>query len=216
VRAIARRDSLIVVWLTVIACGCGGAGEGPAANPLPEVDPAVLSADPEATQALQDAVTEAINSTTNRFKPLDYEYDEDLLAKLDQIEAHLSGKPDAPAPRFLPRLDPEEELEHYREVIKRWEAKTGKNLRKLIDPLKAEVAEFKPGETTHPEFHKRFSAAFDDFIPIEVEEMRERRNQALRAEAETAFASYRESHPKLVQYFESQLDQPQYRVPVEP
>jgi hypothetical protein len=209
------------VWNTclllaaLLASGCGEPARPTAAD-----DPgAVLAADPAATAAIQDALSHAINEATVRYAPLQYEYDEDLLAMLDQIDAHLAGDKSVPAPRFLagtpdrPRLDEPEELDHYRETLRRWKAATGKDLRALIDPLKAEVAARQPAVGLHPDFHKRFSAALDDLIKIEVAEMRERRNRAIHAAAEAVFAKYRATHPALVRHFEATLDAPPYNLP---
>ena len=75
-------------------------------------------------------------------------------------------------------------MDHFRETLRRWKAKTGKDLRAEIDKLKAEVAARKPGGPPfHPDFHKHFSAVFDDLIPIEVAEIRERRNRYLHEKA---------------------------------
>lgn len=198
----------------LLAPGCGGTEAPPQAGPP---DPA-LSADPAAAQALQEAMSRAINEATIRYKPLSYRYDEDLLEKLDQIEAHLARDDAVPAPRFLagddksPGLDEAEERDHFRETIRLWRAASGKDLRAEIDRLKADVAARKPGGPTyHPDFHRRFAAAFDDLMKIEVEEMRQRRNRALHEAAKVEFDKYRPTHPDLVRHFEALLDDPQYR-----
>jgi len=133
---------------------------------------------------------------------------------LDKIEASLADGSKAPVPRFLPKLDESEEVAHFRETIRRWESKTGKRLRAVIEPFKAEVARRKPGDAPfHPEFHKNFSAAIDQLIATEVEEMRERRNLAIHEKAKQVFDAYRESNPDLVGQYEKELSQPQYAVP---
>jgi len=161
-----------------------------------------------------------VNDAGVRYLPLQYKFNENLLSILDQVEAHLSGKAAGPAPRFLagegkrPGLDEQEEADHFRETIRRWEAQTGKKLRDAIAPLKAEVAARKPDTPpTHPDFQKRFSAAFDDFIKIEVEEMRERRNRAVHAQVKPLLEKYRPTHPDLVRHFQGVLDTPPYGLP---
>lgn len=199
--------------LALISPGCGEPDTPPQAN---EPDPAaaLFAKNPEAAQALQEGMNQAINGISARYKPLEYQYDEDLLAMLDRAEASLAGKGSAEPPRFLPQLAPEEEAEHFRETIRRWQAKTSKTLRAEIDPLKAEVAA-RPsdGPKFHPDFHRRFSSAFDALIKIEVEEMRERRNRQLHRDVEGLFAKYRGENPELVRYFEAQFDVPEYRLP---
>ena len=155
-----------------------------------------------------------INDATVRFRPLDYEYDEDLLQIVDRVEASLSGKASGPAPRALPKLDEQEEMEHFRETFRRWKAQTGKDLRVEIDRLKAEVAARKPGGPQYfPDFHKRFSAVFDAMIPIEVAEIRERRNQYIHQRAKPLLDSYRVKDPEAVRSFDEVLNQPPYNVP---
>jgi hypothetical protein len=211
-QTVCRLAAVTSLVLALIVCsGCG--------RPAPDRSPSGALGgpplDPEAAQASQAIgakLSTLINEATARYKELDYEYDEDLLTKLDSIEAYLSGKATGPPPRFLPRLDEPEEVEHFRETIRRWQAKSGKNLRAELDRLKAEVAARKPGDTPfHPEFHKHFSAAFDDLIAIEVFEMRERRNTYIHEEAKSIFDQYREKYPSVVREHEALLDKPPYR-----
>jgi hypothetical protein len=155
-----------------------------------------------------------MNEAMVRFRSLDYEYDEDLLQTLDRIEATLSSKTPGPHPRRMPKLDEQEEVEHFRETFRRWKAQTGKDLRAEIDKLKAEVAARKPGGPAfHPDFHKRFSAAFDDLIPIEVAEIRERRNRYIHQKAKPLLDSAREKDPEAVRGFEDVLNKPPYNIP---
>jgi hypothetical protein len=180
---------------------------------VPQADPdALSSADPAVAQEVQQALTQAINDASYRYSALEYDYNEDLLAMLDQMEARLADPSSTPTRRFIvpregkpPKLDETEELEHFRETIRRWEAKTGRKLREAIDPLKAEVAARKPGEPVPPEFHQRFSAAFDDLIQLEVLEMRERRNRAIAEVSAPLFSKYREQAPGMVDHFERML-----------
>jgi len=163
---------------------------------------------------LMSEMNTLMNEATVRFRSLDYEYDEDLLQIVDRVEASLSGKAPGPYPRTMPKLDEQEEVEHFRETFRRWKAQTGKELRAEIDKLKAEVAARKPGGPAfHPDFHKRFSAAFDDLIPIEVAEIRERRNRYIHRRAKPLLDSYREKDPEAVRSYDEVLNQPPYNVP---
>src|SRR5262249_54150005 len=154
---------------------------------------------------VQGEVDRAINEAGTRYIPLEYRYSEVLLDMLDKVEAHLSGRTKEPPPRYMsgkekrPGLEPGEELDHFREVIRRWEPKTGKNLGATRDRLKPEVADRPPnGEPFNPAFQKRFSKAFDDLIQIEVQEIRERRNRAIHEAVRPVFAKYRQSSPEIV------------------
>ena len=169
-----------------------------------------LKEDPQTTQAIENELTTIINEATIRYIPLKYNYDEDLLATLDVIESRLSHKDKATATRLLPKLDEQEELEHFRETVRRWEAETGKKLRASIDPLKAEVASRKPNVPYHPEFHKKFAAEFDAFIKHEVNEARERRNRQIHEKAGAIFEKYRTAHPAVVAHFQQVIDSPPY------
>jgi hypothetical protein len=212
-----RSGSRFII-VTILVCalaslsGCGG----PASNPIvghgggsPPTAPKS-----EAAQKIGDAMNTLINDAAARFRSLDYEYDEDLLRIVDRVEAALSGKAPGPLPRAMPKLDEPEEREHFRETFRRWKAQTGKDLRVEIDKLKAEVDARKPGGPAfHPDFHKRFSAAFDDLIPIEVAEIRERRNRYIHQRAEPLLDSYREKAPDAVREYEDVLNHPPYSLP---
>ena len=196
-----------------LCSGCGGgtpidSASGGAGGPPLDAEAA------QASQAIGASLSRLINEATARYRPLDYEYDEDLLTKLDQIDSYLSNEATGPAPRFLAKLGEQEEVDHFRETIRRWQAKTGKSLRTEVDKLKAEVDARKPGgQPFHPEFHKRFSAAFDELIRIEVEEIRERKNRYLHEEAKSAFDQYREKYPAVVREHEDFLNKPPYAPP---
>lgn len=197
--------------------GCGSPQPPPAqresnSSPRSTTSQASQAASP-ASQELGDRLNTLINDATVRFQPLDYEYDEDLLRILDRAEAYLSGKATSPAPRAMPRLDEGEEMDHLRETFRRWTARTGKDLRAEIDPLKAEVTARKPGGPAfHPDFHKRFAASFDDLIPIEVVEIRERRNRYIHERANAILDGYRQKAPDAVLEFEQVLNQPPYNL----
>jgi hypothetical protein len=198
-------------WMWMMLVLAGGCSK-PASPPSPSAEPAVaaLGSDPDTTKAIQDAVTQVINEATIRYIPLEYNYDEGLLEELDLIESRLSHKAKAPTTRLLPKLDEAEELDHFRETVRRWEASTGKKLRASIDPLKADVAARKPGVPYHPAFHKKFAAEFDDFIKIEVGEARERRNRQIHEKAKPIFDKYRTAHPETVAHFQKLIDTPPY------
>ncbi len=211
---IARRLAGFLAAALAVA-GCARESSESAGGPDP-----VLAADPAATQALQGGISDAVNEAGTRYLPLSYRSSEDLVAILDRVEAQLSDEGEGSYPRYLagdekrPGIEESEELDHFRESIRRWEARTGKQLRATIDPLKAEVAARKPdGPNVHPEFHKRVSSAFDDFIKIEVEEMRERRNQAIHEQVQPLLEKYRTTHPELVRHFEAILNTPPYNLP---
>jgi len=177
-------------------------------KPAPETSVPKTSDD-----SLTAELSKIINEASLNYKPLEYQYDEGLLNILDRSETHLAGKSKGPAPRAMPKLSEQEEYDHLRETIRRWRAKTGKDLRAEIDKLKAEVAARKPGGPVyHPEFHKRFAAVFDDFIPIEVEEIRERRNRVIHEKAKPILEKYRETAPASVKQYETTLNSPPYKL----
>lgn len=199
----------------ILASGCGErpTGGGDAATsadaPLGREDQALY-------QELENRVNDLISENTSKYAELRYEYSEGLLKILDQIELTLSGKFPGEPPRLLAKLDPDEEREHLRETVRRWEAKTGKSLRTEVDARKAEMASRPAGQTFHPEFQRKFSQAFDEFIAIEVAELRERRNRAIHAAAEPLLAPHRAKHPEPVRRIERILDSPPYRLTASP
>jgi hypothetical protein len=223
VAGILRLTIATVLTLALVSfSGCGsqaptgaGAGAAPGAPPPP-----TAPASPEAAKASQEVLgglTRIINDANDHFRVLDYDYDEDLLKILDRFEAYDSGKLDGPAPRAMPKLDEQEEIAHLHETVRRWHAKTGKDLRTEVDKLKAEVAERQPGGPAfYPAFHKRFGVAFDDLIPIEVAEMRERRNRYIHEKAKPLLDQYRGAYPELVRPQEEMLNQPPYNLPEAP
>jgi hypothetical protein len=158
-------------------------------------------------------VSALINDESMRYAPLQYQYSEGLLEILDQVERDRSGEDRGDTPRFLPKLDAGDERDHFRETVRRWEAKTGKNLRTEVDALKADVAARKPGERFHPEFQRKFSRVFDDLVALEVTELRERRNRAIHSAAEKILAPYRAEHPEPVRRLQAVLNSPPYNLP---
>jgi hypothetical protein len=212
---------LIGVPLVSVALSCGAKNDSQPSSKSPPsgaflskktapADTGPKTPDDEITAELSKIITEA----GSRYASLEHEYDEHLLAIVDRAEDHLSGRLKGPAPRAMPKLSEQEEYDHLRETIRRWRARTGKDLRAEIDKLKAEVAARKPGGPVyHPEFHKRFAAVFDDFIPIEVEEIRERRNRVIHERARPILEKYRETAPASVKRYETTLNTAPYKLP---
>jgi hypothetical protein len=210
--------ALAVLWIP----GCGGTTKPAVEGPPVAAAPASLDADSATAQAIRAGLSEVINEAGFHYLPLVYKYNEELLKILDEVEAHLSGRSEGPPPRFMagsdkrPGMSAEEEEEHFRETIRRWHEKTGKDLRKEIDVLKAEVAARKPGGPRYnPDFHKRFSVAFDEFIAVEVAEIRERRNRYIHEHVKPLFDKYRATSPALIKAEEEMLNKPPYNLPAE-
>jgi hypothetical protein len=210
----APRLAILTTLAITLTIGCRGSSkpaetDGPA-TPGGGQDSA---AEPEARE-FGGKLSDLINEVTERYRPLDYGYDEDLLKMLDQIDRHLSGKAPGQPPRFMSKLDAEEEVAHFRETIRRWSAKSGKNLRAEVDRLQAMVDARKPGgKPFDPEFHRRFAEAFDDLIPIEVVEIRERRNRSIHEKARPLLDASREKCPVAVRESEAFLAKPPYQLP---
>jgi hypothetical protein len=219
------RSTQTAAWagLFILAIGCADRATverpGPEVassprGPGPEAAPSPLQEEDQALyQKLESQLNTVINDETLRYASLQYRYTENLLEILDQIDRSLSGKDQGERPRFLPKLDARAELDHFRETVRRWEAKTGKQIRVEIDALKADVAARKPGERFHPEFQRKFSQVFDDFIALEVAELRERRNRAIHAAADKLLDPYRQKNPEVVRRLQLILDTPPYDLP---
>jgi hypothetical protein len=202
-----------VSWVVLVglATGCGdstgGRGESAESPPLSREDQRLY-------QELMQKISSIINEQSARYTPLQYEYNEGLLEILDQIEPHVKGEADGEPPRFMTDLEPEEELDHLRETVRRWEAKTGLDLRTEVDRFTELIALREPGQTSFPGFHAEFSESFDEFIAIEIAELRERTNRAIHAEAEVLLDPHRGSSPEVVRRIEEVLDTPPYNLPV--
>src|SRR4029077_440397 len=123
--------------LLLLATGCADrAADG---RPRPQSEPPPLSQEEQALyQKLESQISDTISDEAQRYSPLQYKYNEGLLEILDQIDRSLSGKNEGDRPRFLPKLDPREEWDHFRETVRRWEAATGKKLRAEVDTLKVD------------------------------------------------------------------------------
>jgi hypothetical protein len=218
------RSARTVAWMSLFSLTAGCAdrttvgGSHPDSGPsAPGTERPALSRagsdDSDLYRKLESQINDIINEQTLKYMPLQYKYTENLLEIIDQIDQSLSGKAKGEPPRFLPKLDASEELAHFRETVRRWQARTGKNVRTEVDALKAEVAARKPGERFHPEFQRKFSQVFDDFIAIEVAELRERRNRAIHAAADKLLAPYLDKNPGVVHQLQMILDVPPYDVP---
>lgn len=214
---------LAAVWVLSALSGCDQPSSTPAAAQAPSVtlaERAAVDSDPEAFGKLKGELGQIIDDASSRYHPIVYHYDEDLLAKMDGVVAHLQGdaKPaaGAEAVRHFPEIDAKEEDDHFRETIRRWSEKTGKDLRAAIDGLKRDLAAVDKSKPFHPEFHKAFSVVFDDFIAIEVAEIRERRNRVIHARTRELLDPYRSSRPKIVAYFEGTIAGPPYQEPPAP
>jgi len=209
--------------LVCCAASCGGRPDSPTPSTKPQGKafqgkrPAPAETGPKTpADELTVELSAILNKEGIRYASLQYEYDEGLLATIDKAEAYLSGRLKEPAPRAMPKLTEQEEYDHLRETIRRWHAQTGKDLRMEIDRLQAEVAARKPGGPQYyPDFHKRFGAVFDSFIPIEVAEMREQRNRAIHQAAKPILDKYRATAPDLVKQYEATLNAPPYNLPPE-
>jgi len=160
------------VPLVSVALSCGAKNDSQPSSKTPPsgaflakrpapADTGPKTPDDEVTAELSKIITEA----GTRYASLEHEYDEHLLAIVDQAENHLSGRLKGPAPRAMPKLSEEEEYDHLRETIRRWRAKTGKDLRAEIDKLKAEVAARKPGGPLPPRVSQTIRRRFRRLHP---------------------------------------------------
>ena len=214
------RASSILVTLTLFCCasGCGGTGgSSPTGNPVvtqssTEQAQAELSRreavaeDSELIVELEQKFSEIIENASAKYHPIVYHYDEDLLAKMSAALAFLSGAKPEPRPsRLIPEIDEKEEDGHLRETITRWSAKTGRDFGKAVAELETALASVDRSKPFHPEFHREFSKVFDDFIAIEVPEMRERRNRVIHRRVREMLAPHSESKPKIARYFEQMI-----------
>ncbi|WP_152050005.1 hypothetical protein [Tautonia marina] len=198
------------IFLVGLATGCGD----PAGKPGDAPDgPPLSQEDQRLYQELMQKISAIINEQSARYTPLQYEYNEGLLEILDQIEPFVNGEGEGEQPRFMPDLEPEEELDHLQETVRRWEAQTGLDLRTEVDRFKELIALREPGQSSFPGFHAEFSESFDEFIAIEVAELRERTNRAIHAEAEVLMDPHRESSPEVIRRIEEVLNTPPYNLP---
>lgn len=219
--------SVILTFFLMIS-GCGGSQEAgtssrPAANANPgsaaegEADSdreEAVAEDPKLVETLDQKFSEIIENSSAKYHPVVYRYDEDLLAKISAAHAFLSGANPGPRPaRLIAEIEEKEEDGHIRETIKRWTAKTGRDFGKAIAELETALASVDRSKAFHPEFHRAFSKVFDDFVAIEVPEMRERRNREIHRLAREMLAPYADSKPKVARYFRQLIAVPPYLDP---
>jgi hypothetical protein len=203
---------LLAVALVTVGCGTTGTTEPPP-DARTQAEQALRKSDPAMFQKIEEAVRKVVNDATVRYWPLEYDTDERLVDYLDQANKQIAAGASEPSKRYLRHMEPKEELEHIRETIRRWSARTGKDLRATIDDLQADIAHRDPKQTMFPEFHKKFARELSDFIKLENEELHERRDRMIRANLPAALAPYRDSHPAIVREFESRYSPPQVDPP---
>ena len=214
------RATFIGLLLGLAGCDGGTPVNPPGGEPVAQSD-GQSEAMAEGTRQFDEikgTFAQIIEEESARYHPLVYRFDEDLLAKMDGVESKLSRKSppsdaDATKVRLIPEVDADQEEDHFRESIRRWSAKTKRDFREAIDRLKADLAAVDKTKAFHPEFHKKFSAVFDEFIPIEVLEMRERRNRAIHRRVRELLDPHRNERPRTVAYFEKQIAGPPYQDP---
>ncbi len=173
-----------------------------------------MKSSPEVFQKIKGEFDRIVEESSNRYHPLVYHFDEDLLSKMNDEEKWLrdGAKPAGSEPqRWIPEIDKKEEDDHFRETIRRWSEKTGRNFREALDELTRARAQVDPKEPFHPAFHKQFGSVFDDFIAIEVAEMRERRNRAIHKRLRGALDPHRTELPLIAAHFEALIAVPPYQ-----
>ncbi len=216
----------LVGLLRASAFLCGFAGlclSGCGRPEAPGTDEAKVTAEPRSAVASKadEDLSRIINEATIRFTSLDYGFNEDLLRIVDETEAYLAAQPDArkamTVPRHLPKLDEQEELEHFRQTFSKWEAKTGKKLRAEIDRTKAAVAKRAANDKEASiAFNKDFSTTFDALIKEEVDDLRERRNRWIHERAAPLIEEIKSKTPAEAERLRKILDSPPYGIPSDP
>lgn len=205
----------VIVGLALMA----GQGCGPASNDNTATAETGTSAQVSPEMAkINEQVSKIINDATSQFASLDYEFNEDLLKILDTLSAYFESKPEARASlkldRYLPSIDQADESAHFAESIKRWETKSGKNMRAEVNRLKAILAKRDVQEKQSlVNFNKEFSSTFDDFVKIEVDELRERRNRLIHEKARPLLESLRAKDAAAATKIETTLNSPPYNLP---
>ena len=216
----------VTTALALISSGCGGtqspapaqsAKSTGASTDQAQVDEhreEAVAEDPELVNKLAQTFSDIIEEVSAKYHPIVYHYDEDLLSKISAAHAFLSGAKPEPRPaRLIAEIDENEEDEHLRETIKRWSSKTGRDFGKAIAELESALASVDRSKPVHPEFHRAFSKVFDDFIAIEVPEMRERRNRVIHRRVREMLAPHVGTKPKVVRHFQQLIAVPPYLDP---
>src|SRR5262249_51763952 len=139
-------------WLlavSLVTVGCGTSDSPPDARTRAEQN--LRNSDPVMFARIEDDVRKVVSDATVRYWPLEYGTDEQLVDYLDQVNKQIALGAAEPSKRYLMHMEPKEEFDHIRETIRRWSARTGKNLRSTIDGLKADIANRDPKQTNFPE-----------------------------------------------------------------
>ncbi|WP_422924398.1 hypothetical protein [Singulisphaera sp. PoT] len=184
----------------------------PQQEPPRKVDTAAVDSNPDLFLKIKGDFDRIIAEASEHYHPLVYHFDEDLLNKMDREEKKLQGGT-VEAARLIPEIEAKEEDDHFRETIRRWAEKSGKDFRASLDGLAKARAQVDPKKPFHPEFHKEFAEVFDDFIAIEVAEMRERRNRVIHDRLRETLDPHRARYPKIAEHFESLVAVPPYQLP---
>jgi hypothetical protein len=205
--------SLTVIFIGLSGCNSSNSDNKPVAGETantPQAAPEVASSN--------EALSKIINEATTRFSTLDYDFNEDLLKIMDDFARYFATNSDARKAlkfeRQLPKLDEAEEISHFQESVKRWETKTGKTLRAEVDRIKKllEARDAKNKESL-ANFNREFSTAFDDFVKIEVDELRERRNRWIHDKAKPVIEELKSKNSAAAASIESTLNNPPYQLP---
>lgn len=206
---------LCLMSVVMIAGGCGSGSSDNASTAATAQSAAPASGD---ETKINEAVSKIINDATTRFSSLDYAFNEDLLKILDQFANYYASTPEnrksIKLERQLPKLDQLEELSHFEESIIRWEKKSGKSMRSEVDRMKSLLAKRNTADKqSQVEFNKEFSAAFDDFVKIEVDELRERRNRWIHDKAKPAIDELKATNSTAAGKIQATLNAPPYNLP---
>lgn len=215
------RNLVGLLRTSAVLCGIAGlclSGCGQTEAPGPDDAAANAAPGSPVTSKADEDLSRIINEATTRFTSLDYAFNEDLLRIVDETEAYLAAAPEArksmKVPRHLSKLDEQEELDHFRSTITNWEAKTGKKLRAEIDRTKAAVAKRAANDKEAAiAFNKDFSATFDEFIKVEVNDLRERRNRWIHDRAAPLIEEIKSKTPAEADRLRKILDTPPYDLP---
>lgn len=212
--------SSITLCLMLILTISGGCGSSSSDNTEIAKEPQSVSTVNSDEAKINEAVSKIINDATTKYASLDYAFNEDLLKILDQFAGYYAATPEnrkaVKLERQLPKLDESEEIQHFEESIKRWEKKNARSLRSEVDRLKSLLAKRNTADKqSQVEFNKQFSAAFDDFVKIEVDELRERRNRWIHDKARPVIEELKATSSAAAGKVEATLNAPPYNLPAD-
>lgn len=212
--------SSITLCLMLILTISGGCGSSSSDNTEIAKAPQSVSTVNSDEAKINEAVSKIINDATTKYASLDYAFNEDLLKILDQFAGYYAATPEnrkaVKLERQLPKLDESEEIQHFEESIKRWEKKNARSLRSEVDRLKSLLAKRNTADKqSQVEFNKQFSAAFDDFVKIEVDELRERRNRWIHDKARPVIEELKATSSAAAGKVEATLNAPPYNLPAD-